>query len=285
MTGEDCGVARALGEIGVWARGAQASPERAAALEKLGYGAFWIGGSPPADLLLPEQILDATSEIVVATGIVNIWASPAAEVARSYHRIAEQYPGRFLLGIGVGHPESTGERYARPYEALVQYLDVLDDAGVPRDDVVLAALGPRVMRLAGERAAGAHPYLTTPEHSREAREVLGAGPLLAPEQHVVVESDAERARKVARRAVASYLELSNYRANFRRFGFTDEDLADGGTDELIDALVAHGDATAIAARVRRHLDVGADHVCLQLLGEHGTDALHAYARLADVLLT
>ena len=278
-------MAHALGEVGVWARGAQASPELAAALEKLGYAAFWVGGSPRADLLLPERLLDATSEIVVATGIVNIWGSSAGEVAGSYHRLAEQYPGRFLLGIGVGHPESTGERYRRPYEALVRYLDVLDHEGVPRDDIVLAALGPRMMRLAGGRTCGAHPYLTTPEHSREAREVLGAGPLLAPEQHVVLDGDPGRARAVARRALASYLELSNYRANLRRFGFTDEDLANGGTDELVDALVAHGNAAAVAARVREHLDVGADHVCVQLLGEFGADAPDAYRRLADALLT
>jgi probable F420-dependent oxidoreductase len=277
-------VTRALGEIGVWARARQATPEIAAAVEKLGYGAFWIGSSPPADLRLPEQILDSTSEMVVATGIVNIWASPAEEVARSYHCLAQGYPGRFLLGIGVGHPESTRERYTRPYTALVEYLDALDAAGVPRDDVVLAALGPRVMRLAADRTAGAHPYLTTPDHSRKAREILGAGPLLAPEQKVVLDRDPQRARALARSAVAKpYLEMVNYRSNLRRLGFTDEDMADGGTDELIDALVAHGDVAAVAARVREHLDLGADHVCLQLLHEPGADPLDGFRRLADAL--
>lgn len=275
----------ALGQIGVWARGRQATPDVASGLDKLGYGAFWIGGSPPADLLLPERILEATAEMLVATGIVNIWTSPPDEVARSYHRIAERYPGRFLLGVGVGHPEATGDRYTRPYEALVQYLDVLDAAGVPAEDVVLAALGPRVMRLAAERTAGAHPYLTTPEHSREAREILGAGPLLAPEQKVVLEPDPQRARALARAAVARpYLEMVNYRTNLRRLGFTDEDMADGGTDELIDALVAHGDDAAVADRVRQHLDVGADHVCLQLLQEPGGEAMEGYRRLAELLL-
>jgi probable F420-dependent oxidoreductase len=276
-------VARALGEIGVWARGRQTTPELAAALEKLGYTAFWVGGSPPADLELPERILGATSELLVATGIVNIWASPAEVVARSYHRLAARYPGRFLLGVGVGHPESTGARYTHPYTALVDYLDRLDAGGVPGEDVVLAALGPRVMRLAAERTAGAHPYLTTPDHSREAREVLGAGPLLAPEQKVVLEGDARRAHALSRSAVEPYLELVNYRTNLRRLGFLEEELADGGTDELIDELVAHGEI-AVAARVREHLDLGADHVCLQLLHEPGADPMEGYRRLADVLL-
>jgi probable F420-dependent oxidoreductase len=277
-------VSPALGEIGLWARGPRSTPELAAAVEKLGYGAFWVGGSPPGDLRLPEQILDATTEMVVASGVVNIWASPAHEVAGSYHRVAERHPGRFLLGIGVGHPEATGDRYEHPHAALVAYLDALDADGVPRDDVVLAALGPRVMRLAAERTAGAHPYLTPPEHSREAREVLGAGPLLAPEQKVVLDVDPQRARAVGRRAVGPYLHLVNYRANLRRLGFTDEEMGDGGTDELIDALVAHGDDAQVAARVREHLALGADHVCLQLLDEPGTDPLHGYRRLADVLL-
>jgi probable F420-dependent oxidoreductase len=191
-------VTRSLGAFGVWARGAAASPELAAELEALGYGALWIGGSPRADLARSEQLLGATDELVVATGIVNIWASPADEVARSYHRIAARYPARFLLGIGVGHPEATGDRYRRPYEALVEYLDALDGAGVPKDDLALAALGPKVLRLAAERTAGAHPYLTTPEHTRSARELLGAGPLIAPEQHVVLDVDPERARALAR---------------------------------------------------------------------------------------
>jgi len=274
-------VTRSLGSFGIWARGDRMSGELAAELEALGYGALWIGGSPSADLAGPERLLDATDELVVATGIVNIWRSPADEVARSYHRIAERHPGRFLLGIGVGHPEATGERYRRPYEALVAYLDALDTAGVPRDDLALAALGPKVLRLAAERTAGAHPYLTTPEHSRAARELLGAGPLLAPEQHVVLDVDPGRARALARSALASYLQMVNYRNSWRRLGFSDADLADGGSDVLVDALVAHGDEAAVAARLREHLDVGADHVCLQLLVEPGADPLPGYRRLAE----
>jgi probable F420-dependent oxidoreductase len=278
-------MSRSLGEVGVWARGRQVTPELAAAVEKLGYGAFWVGGSPPADLELPEQLLDATDELVVATGIVNIWVSPAQEVARSYHRVVDRHPGRFLLGIGVGHPEATGHRYVRPYAALVDYLDALEAAGVPQEDLVLAALGPKVLRLAAERTTGAHPYLTTPEHSRAAREILGTGPLLAPEQKVVLETDPRRAREIARPPVAKpYLRLVNYRNNLSRLGFTDQDMADGGSDALVDALVAHGDDASVAARVRQHLDVGADHVCLQLLPATGTESLDGFRRLADVLL-
>jgi probable F420-dependent oxidoreductase len=276
-------VTRSVGAFGIWARGDRLAPELAAELEALGYGALWIGGSPSADLAGPERLLDATNELVVATGIVNIWKSPADEVARSYHRIAERHPGRFLLGIGVGHPEATGDRYRRPYEALVEYLDALDAAGVPKDDLALAALGPKVLRLAAERTAGAHPYLTTPEHSRAARELLGAGPLIAPEQHVVLDDDPERARALARSALASYLQMVNYRNSWRRLGFADVDLAGGGSDRLVDALVAHGGEEEVAVRLREHLDVGADHVCLQLLVEPGADPLPGYRRLAEEL--
>jgi probable F420-dependent oxidoreductase len=277
-------VVRALAEIGVWARQDRTSPELAAELEELGYGALWVGGSPSADLAVPERLLDATSTLVVATGVVNVWAAPADQVARSYHRIAERHPGRFLLGIGIGHPEATGDRYRHPYRALVGYLDALDAAGVPQGDLALAALGPRVLELAAHRTAGAHPYLTTPEHTRWAREVLGAGPLLAPEQKVVLEPDPARARALGRAAVARpYLELVNYRANLRRLGFTDEDMADGGTDALLDALVAHGDPAKVVARLRAHLDLGADHVCVQLLVEPGADPVDGYRRLAAAL--
>jgi probable F420-dependent oxidoreductase len=277
-------VTRSLGAFGVWARSDRTSAELAVELEALGYGALWVGGSPPADLSVPEGLLDATTELVVATGIVNIWTAPADEVAQSYHRIAGRYPGRFLLGIGVGHPESIRDRYQRPYEALVAYLDVLDGAGVPRDGLALAALGPKVLQLAADRTAGAHPYLTTPEHTRTARGLVGAGPLLAPEQHVVLDTDADAARALARTSVAGYLQLRNYRNNWLRLGFNDADMADGGSDALVDALVAHGDAGTVAARLREHLDLGADHVCLQLLVEPGADPLPGYRQLAQVLL-
>jgi probable F420-dependent oxidoreductase len=274
-----------LGTLGVWARVAQLTPELATGLESLGYGCIWIGGSPAGDLRAAEQLLDATATITVATGIVNIWKDDPATVAASFHRIAAAHPGRFLLGVGVGHREQTGELFQRPYDALVTYLDALDANGVPVQDRVLAALGPKVLRLAAARSAGAHPYLTTPEHTREARELLGAGLLLAPEQKVVLDSDPQRARSIARQTVAKpYLELVNYTNNLRRLGFSDDDFADGGSDVLIDALVAHGDPATAAARVTEHLAAGADHVAIQLLDPGDVAPLDGFRTLAAELI-
>ncbi|NIS30606.1 MAG: LLM class F420-dependent oxidoreductase [Actinobacteria bacterium] len=269
-----------LGRIGVWQRGRSLDADFAKEIERLGYGAVWVGGSPPADLRSVEELLDRTSSIAVATGIVNVWSADADAVAASYHRIAAKHGDRFLLGVGVGHPENT-DRYARPYHALVSYLDRLDEGGVPADRRALAALGPAVLRLAAERSAGAHPYLTPPEHTRRAREVMGAGALLAPEHKAVLESDRERARKVARSSVAPYLRLRNYRNNLLRLGYSEDDLADSGSDRIVDDLVAHGDPPAVASAVAGHLDAGADHVCVQVLGD---DPLAGYGRLAAELL-
>ena len=164
-----------------------------------------------------------------------------------HHRVAAAHPGRFLLGVGIGHPEATQE-YRSPYDTIVDYLDVLDAEGVPVEDRALAALGPKVLALAAERTAGAHPYLTTPEHTRHAREILGDGPLLAPEQKVVLDTDPVAARALGRPAVdRPYLHLRNYTSNLKRLGWTDADLADGGSDALIDALAVHGDAATVAA--------------------------------------
>ncbi len=164
---------RDLGRYGVWRGGTQLSPELARGLEELGYGTLWVGGSPDASLAGVQAMLEATSMLTLATGIVNIWSSPAPAVAASYRRIDARHPGRFLLGVGAGHREATRE-YTKPYEALVSYVDALLDEGVPRDSLVLAALGPKVLRLAAERTGGAHPYLVTPEHTRRAREIMGA---------------------------------------------------------------------------------------------------------------
>jgi probable F420-dependent oxidoreductase len=266
-----------LGKIGIWRHATGLTPELAGEVEALGYGAIWIGSSPDGDLRLAEQLLDATDHIAVATGIVNVWKDDAATVGASYHRIAARHPGRFLLGLGIGHPEATQE-YRQPYATLVSYLDELDDLGVPAEARVLAALGPKVLALAAQRTAGAHPYLVTPEHTREARQVLGAGPLLAPEQKVVLETDPERARAIGRpRVEKPYLGLSNYLASLRRLGWTDADLADGGSDALIDALVLHGDAEAIGRGITAHLDAGADHVAIQVLGPDPLPALRALA--------
>ncbi|HET6875977.1 MAG TPA: LLM class F420-dependent oxidoreductase [Jatrophihabitans sp.] len=275
------GVRAQPGTLGIWAHAEKLSPELARQLEQLGYGAVWIGGSPSGDLAIVDELLDATEQLVVATGIVNIWKDPARTVAASHHRITRRFPRRFVLGVGVGHPEATSD-YQHPYTALVEYLDVLDAEGIPMDERVLAALGPKVLRLAADRTGGAHPYLTTPEHTRQARQLLGGKAFLAPEQKVVLEADSEKARSIGRPYVAKpYLGLRNYLANLRRLGWSDDDFADGGSDALIDALVAHGAAATAAARVREHLDAGADHVAIQLLAEPGADPLTGYRRFAQ----
>ncbi|MGP4056073.1 LLM class F420-dependent oxidoreductase [Mycobacterium sp. 4D054] len=254
----------ALGRFGVWT-GTPVSPDQAVEIEKLGYGAVWVGKSPAADLAFVEPILEKTESLQVATGIVNIWTADADEVAESYHRIENAFPGRFLLGVGVGHPEHTQE-YTKPYRALVDYLDKLDAAKVPTSRRVIAALGPKVLQLAAQRSAGAHPYLTTPVHTGQARELLGPRVFLAPEHKVVLTNDAEKAREIGREAVDFYLGLSNYLNNWKRLGFTDEDLTRPGSDRFIDAVVAHGSPEDIAARLNEHLAAGADHVAIQVLG-------------------
>jgi probable F420-dependent oxidoreductase len=271
-----------LGRYGVFGHARVLTVERARVLESLGYETVWQGGSPPADLAHVTAILDATSTLKVATGIVNVWTADAAEVARSYHRIEAAHPGRFLLGVGVGHPEAVAT-YHSPHQTLVNYLDVLDAEGVPVDRQVLAALGPRVLRLAAERTGGAHPYLVTPEHTRLARGILGPGKLLAPEQRVVLEADPARARELGRTSVKPYLRLTNYTANLQRLGFTADDVAGEGSDRLIDALVVSGDDAEIRRRFDQHLEAGADHVAVQLVAEPDADLDAGFRRLAEVL--
>jgi len=266
-----------LGKVGIWRNPSGLTPEIVAEVEALGYGTIWVGSSPPGDLAFVEHLLDTTEHITVATGIVNVWKDDAATVGASYHRITARHQGRFLLGLGIGHPEATQD-YQHPYATLVRYLDQLDDLKVPAEGRVLAALGPRVLRLSADRAAGAHPYLVTPEHTRQARQILGDGPLLAPEQKLVLETDPERARAIGRPRVQNpYLGLTNYLSNLRRLGWTDADLADGGSDALIDALAVHGDPAAIARGVTTHLEAGADHVAAQVLNPDPLPALRALA--------
>ncbi len=253
-----------LGRFGVWT-GGPVKPEQAVEIEKLGYGAVWVGASPAADLSFVEPILEQTETLQVATGIVNVWSAPANDVAESYHRIEEAFPGRFLLGVGVGHPEHTQE-YRKPYDVLVEYLDELDAAKVPTSRRVIAALGPKVLKLSAQRSAGAHPYLTTPEHTAQARELIGNTVFLAPEHKVVLSTDSDEARAIGRQTVGFYLDLSNYVNNWKRLGFTDNDVTKPGSDKLIDAVVAHGTPDAVAGRLTEHLDNGADHVAIQVLG-------------------
>ena len=227
-----------LGKFGVF--GSAAPPrQQAKEIEALGYGAVWVGGSPPAELDWVEPLLEATNTLQVATGIVNIWTAAAGPVAESFHRIDKAYPDRFLLGIGVGHPEAHTE-YKKPIVALTEYLDKLDEYGVPKDRRVVAALGPQVLELSARRSAGAHPYLTTPEHTAQAREIIGPDAFLAPEHKVVLTTDPEKARAVGRKALDIYLNLANYLNNWKRLGFTDDDVAKPGSDALVDAVVAYG---------------------------------------------
>ena len=266
-----------LGRIGFWRHPSELSPEVVAEVEALGYGAIWLGGSPGGDLKVVEDLLDTTDHLAVATGIVNVWKDDAATMAADFHRINGKHPDRFLLGLGIGHPEAVTE-YRQPYATLVSYLDELDKLNVPVEGRALAALGPRVLKLAADRSAGAHPYLVTPEHTRLAREIMGPGKLLAPEQKVVLETDPERARAIGRPRVAKpYLGLTNYVSNLRRIGWTEADLANDGSDALIDALAVHGDGDALARGVTAHLDAGADHVAVQVLARDPLPALRALA--------
>jgi probable F420-dependent oxidoreductase len=261
-----------LGAYGAWLATRSITPELAAKIEALGYGAAWIGGSPDAELAWVDPALAQTTSLQLATGIVNIWTAAAAPVAESFKRIENAYPGRFLLGIGVGHPEHTQE-YVKPYNALVDYLDELDAAMVPTSRRVLAALGPRVLALSAERSAGAHPYLTTPEHTAKAREQLGNSVFLAPEHKVVLTTDRAKAREAGRGIVAHYLGLSNYVNNWLRLGFTEDDVRTPGSDKLIDAVVAYGTPEDIAKRLGEHIEAGADHVAIQVLGGYDEDTL------------
>jgi probable F420-dependent oxidoreductase len=272
-----------LGRFGVWRPSALATPEIAVDLERLGYGTLWLGGSPDGDLRHAEELIEATSTLTLATSIVNMWKDDARTVATSFARIEANHPGRFLLGVGAGHPEATQE-YANPYDTLADYVDVLLGNGVPADSLVLAALGPRVLRLAAERTAGAIPYLVTPEHTRRARAILGAGKVLAPEQKAVLETDPQRARAIGRpRVQRPYLGLVNYTSNLRRLGWSEEDLTDGGSDALIDALVAWGTGDEVAAKLNEHLEAGADHVAVQLLADSDDELTDGFRTLAEAL--
>ncbi|MBO0678878.1 LLM class F420-dependent oxidoreductase [Mycolicibacterium sp. S2-37] len=278
MTKPDLG---RFGVMGLYTQFAGLSPQQLRDIEALGYGALWAGGSPPAELDWVEPILEATESLRLATAIVNIWTADAGPIAESFHRIDHAYPGRFLLGIGVGHPEAHQE-YRKPYDALTDYLDKLDEYGVPADRRVLAALGPQVLKLSARRSAGAHPYLSTPEHTAGARELIGPEAFLAPEHKVVLTTDTERAREVGRRALAIYLDLANYVNNWKRLGFGDQDVAKPGSDRLVDAVVAYGTPEAITSRLKQHIGAGADHVPVQVLT--GPDKLvPALAELAGPL--
>ena len=274
-----------LSGVGIWSHqlryGDKAqSADAAAELEELGYTALWIpdvGQTPVLESV--DHLLSATNEVVIATGILNLWMNEPAEVAAFYASLSVNHRDRFLMGIGVSHApliDSTEPgRYRKPLAATASFLDALDSAAqpVPVDARVLAALGPKMLRLAAERSRGAHPYLVTPEHTRQAREVLGDGPLLLPEQTVILTDDAAEARAIGSRWIRNYLAMPNYRNSLLRLGFSPDDVTTV-SDEVLDAVIAWGDEGAVLARVNEHLSAGADHVCVQVL----TADLSAYPR-------
>jgi probable F420-dependent oxidoreductase len=272
-----------IGEIGIWTAAFEAHPaavaqEAVQELESLGFPIVWLNETTGRDpFVMASVLLSATTRLKLATGIANVYARDAMTTAACQKTLAEAYPGRFLLGLGVSSPvlveRVRKHSYDKPYSYMSSYLDAMDEAMytavAPVEDPprVLAALGPRMLKLAASRAAGAHPYLTTPEHTRQAREVMGPGPLLAPEQMVVLETDAGKARAIGRAAVSFYLRAPGYLANLRRLGFSDEDWADpkAASDRLVDGIVAWGGVEEVVARVREHHRAGADHVCIQVL--------------------
>jgi probable F420-dependent oxidoreductase len=277
-----------FGEYGAWLNPVDedaARIEYATEAEELGYGTVWLGlgQRDESGLRLVERVLDATRRVTVATAIVNMWTNDPTALAASFRRLQDRHPGRFLLGVGVGHPESIAG-FRSPYERMTSFLDALDAGGVPDDRRVLAALGPRALRLAAGRAAGSHPYLTVPAHTGEARRVLGPGPLLAPAQTVVVEPDPVLARERGRAFVRDpYLRRSNYVNNLLRHGYHESDVADGGSDRLIDELIPHGNPETVIAGLGAHLAAGADHVAIQVLGAPGEGPMPGLRALAKNL--
>ena len=286
-----------LGRVGVWLGSigmlpAEAEGSAVRALEAAGYSAIWFGENPYNKEAFSHaaSLLDATERVTVATGILNIWLHHPSSAANGAAALAEAHSGRFVLGLGVSHAPSVtsiGLDYSKPLTRMREYLDVMDAsryaAAAPAEPAprVLAALAPKMLALARDRVQGAHPYLVTPQHTESARAILGAGPVLAPEQGFVLESDPATARAVARTFLEPYLGFPNYTSNWLRSGFDESDLAGGGSDRLVDALIVWGDETAVGERVEQHFAAGADHVALQALGD---DPVGQLTRLAPSLL-
>jgi probable F420-dependent oxidoreductase len=291
-----------LGRVGVWTFALDQQPaararELVAEFEELGYGAVWIPEAVGRDALVNSYLLlSGGKRIAVATGIATIYARDALAMSAGWKTVSEAFPGRFVLGLGVSHQPMVegmrGREYGPPLTAMREYLDQMDAAPyfasppTVEPERVLAALGPKMLELARDRTAGAHPYNVPPEHTAQAREILGPDRLLAPEQMVILETDPAVAREIARKTLAIYLPgLPNYANNLRRLGFTDDDLAAPLSDRIIDAIVAWGDVDAIRTRVQAHHDAGADHVCIQVLpGTDIDDLMRSYRLLAEALL-
>jgi probable F420-dependent oxidoreductase len=287
-----------LGAFGVWTfqldvLTAARAQETVAELEDLGYGAVWYGEAVGREALTKAGLfLAGTKRIVIATGIANIYGRDPVTMAAAQKTLFEAYPDRFLLGLGVSHiplvETVRGHRYDKPVPAMRAYLDAMDQApyqAVPppsKPPRVLAALGPKMLQLSAERANGAHPYNTTPKHTAEARALLGPGPYLCPEQAVILQTDSAKARAIARKFLAIYLGLPNYTNNWLRLGFQEADFSDGGSDKLIDAMIAWGDLKSVVNRIREHHSAGADHVCIQVLTDDPkTFPIREYRELAS----
>ena len=291
-----------LGPIGIWTAALEGQPAAAAqdaarTVEQLGYSALWLNETTGRDpFVLSSLLLAATETLTVATGIANVYARDAMTTAACQKTLAEAFPGRFLLGLGVSSPalveKVRGHSYDKPLSYMRDYLAAMDSArytSVPpsvEPKRVLAALGPKMLELSATAADGAHPYLTTPEHTKEARRIIGADTFLAPEQMVVLDTDAGTARAIGRAFVSFYLRAPGYLANLRRMGFDDSDFGDpkNASDRLVDAIVAWGDLDTVTARVREHLDAGADHVCVQVLKGDPSVPVDEWKALASALL-
>lgn len=290
-----------IGRIGIWAYQLDLVPskqaqEHVAELDELGFGALWIPEAVGREAFTSSALLLAGGEhITIATGIASIWARDPMAMSAAHKTLTEAYPDRFLLGMGVSHQPMVsairGHDYTKPYSHMKSYLDAMDSAlfFAKGPDVeprrVLATLGPKMLRLAAERGAGAHPYFVPPEHTAFARETMGPDPLLAVEQAVVFCTDPTKAREIARTHTSIYVGLPNYANNLKRFGMADEDFLDNGSDRLVDTIVAWGTMDDVVARVKAHHDAGADHVCIQVIAENGTEVpAAAWRDLADALL-
>jgi probable F420-dependent oxidoreductase len=289
-----------IGRVGIWTffdlQPTTKAQEAAAEIESLGFRALWIPEAIGREAFTSAAtLLAGTKKLIVATGIANVWARDAMTMAAAQRTLAEAYPDRFLLGIGVSHAPIVetvrGHLYKKPLAFMRAYLDAMDAAAfmaVPPATPpkrVIGALHPKMLALSAERADGAHPYFVPPEHTARARTTIGKTALLAPEQAVVLEKDPSTARTIARMHMQTYLGLPNYVRNLLSLGFTDADVADGGSDRLVDAIVAWGDVDAVVKRVKAHHDAGADHVCLQVLDMNpGAIPLPQWRRLAEALL-
>ena len=281
-----------LGRIGIWSGelrfGDAAEGQKAMAeLDELGFGAIWIPGGFGGDILdAVDRGLAATRKAVIATGIINIWKHEPAEIGSWWRGLSDDHKSRVMLGLGVSHGPMIGADYQKPLAKMASFIDGLDREGIPWDHMCIAALAPKMLQLAGERTAGTHPYLVTPAHSAISREAVGPDRMVAPEQHVILETDPVRARAIGREALKPYMQFPNYVNSWRRLGFDEDDVT--GSDRLIDEIIAWGGIKVIIDRVKQHHAAGADHVCLQVVtgepGMGGPPPTSAWRTLAEALL-